>query len=63
MPECSCPPETFWSLLHDLAHWEFEMFLMILFDVVLGMLLWPFIKKHWEHHVARDKEAGVDKKA
>ncbi len=49
------PPETFWSLLHDKAHWEFEIFLMVIFDLVLGALVWPFIKKHWNHHVAHDK--------
>ena len=29
---CRCPPETFWTLLHDKGHWEFEIFLMLLFD-------------------------------
>ncbi|MGH7745457.1 MAG: hypothetical protein ACREQ5_11790 [Candidatus Dormibacteria bacterium] len=48
--------ETFWSLLHDAAHWEFEVFLMIVFDVVIGGLCWPFVRKHWKHHLERDKE-------
>ena len=56
---CTCPPETFWSLLHDAAHWEFEVFLMILFDGLVGALLWPFLKKHYAHHVARDKKDGL----
>ncbi len=47
--------ETFWTLLHDAAHWEFEIFLMLVFDGLVGAMLWPFIKKHWDHHVARDK--------
>lgn len=47
--------ETFWSLLKDSAHWEFEIFLMVLFDLVLGGLLWPFLRKHWLHHVHRDE--------
>ena len=47
--------ETFWSLLKDAAHWEFEIFLMVLFDLVLGGLLWPFLRKHWLHHAARDR--------
>ena len=55
----TCPPETFWSLLHDAAHWEFEVFLMILFDGIVGALLWPFLKKHYAHHVARDKKDGL----
>lgn len=52
-------PETFWTLLQDKAHWEFEIFLMILFDLVLGGLLWPLIKKHWNHHIARDEKEGL----
>lgn len=52
--------ETFWSLLHDPAHWEFEIFLMLLFDVLIGALLWPFVKKHWDHHVARDKKERLE---
>ena len=51
--------ETFWSLLHDAAHWEFELFLIFIFDIVLGAVIWPFLKKHWTHHVARDKKDGV----
>lgn len=47
--------ETFWSLLHNSAHWEFELFLMFIFDVVIGLFLWPFISKHWKHHVDRDE--------
>ncbi len=50
--------ETFWTLLRDPAHWEFEIFLMILFDGVIGTLLWPFVRKHWAHHVARDRREG-----
>ena len=46
--------ETFWTLLRDRAHWEFELFLMVLFDGVVGALLWPFIKRHWDHHLSRD---------
>ncbi len=53
------PTETFWTLLHNPAHWEFELFLMILFDGVIGWLCWPFIKKHWNHHVARDKREAT----
>ena len=48
-------PETFWTLLQNAAHWEFELFLMVVFDGVIGMLCWPFIKKHVIHHLERDK--------
>ena len=58
MVPCGCPPETFWTLLHDKAHWEFEGFLMLLFDLILGGIAWPFIKKHWQHHLDRDKQEG-----
>lgn len=52
-------PETFWTLLHDKAHWEFEMFLMLLFDGLIFGLAWPFICKHVGHHIDRDKREGV----
>ena len=55
----SLEQETFWSLLHNAAHWEFEIFLMILFDGVIGLLLWPFIKKHWKHHTDRDRKENL----
>jgi hypothetical protein len=51
--------ETFWTLLHDKAHWEFEIFLMVVFDLVLGGLLWPFVKKHWKRHIDRDMKEGL----
>ncbi len=52
--------DTFWSLLQDPAHWEFEIFLIILFDLILAGLLWPFVRKHWKHHQDRDKRDGID---
>lgn len=51
--------ETFWTLLRDAAHWEFEIFLMVLFDGVIGALIWPFARKHLYHHLQRDKEEGL----
>jgi len=47
--------ETFWTLLHDIAHWEFELFLQLIFDVIIAGLLWPLARKHWQHHIARDQ--------
>jgi len=38
--------ETFGQLLRNPAHWEFEIFLMLLFDVLIGALVWPQIQKH-----------------
>jgi hypothetical protein len=54
--------ETFWSLLHDRAHWEFEALVgfleMVVFDVVIGALAWPVIKKHIHRDIAKGPEAG-----
>lgn len=47
--------ETFFSLLRDAAHWEFEIFLMVLFDGIILGILYPFVSKHLKHHLARDK--------
>ncbi len=50
--------ETFWTLLHDPAHWAFELFLMALFDGVIGALVWPYVRTHWIHHIERDEREG-----
>ena len=41
-------PETFITLLKDPAHWEFEVFLMFLQDVILGLLIVPLVRRHWK---------------
>jgi hypothetical protein len=42
--------ETFWDLLRDPAHWQFELLVgfieMLVFDVIIGALAWPVIKRH-----------------
>lgn len=52
--------ETFWTLFFDPAHWMFELFLMGLFDGVLGVLLVPYLKrrlKRWsKHHQSDDQQ-------
>ena len=48
--------ETFWTLFTDLAHWEFEIFLIVLFDVVIGVLIWPKIKGWYKHHKDDDNK-------
>jgi hypothetical protein len=53
--ECTEHAETFWTLVTDLAHWELELFIMLVFDVIIGMIAWPFVRKHWVHHLAHDK--------
>jgi hypothetical protein len=42
--------ETFFDLLKDPAHWEFEIFLMVIFDVIIGFFIWPFVQKALIHH-------------
>jgi len=55
--------ETFWTLLKDSAHWEFELFLIFLFDVVIGILVWPWIRKFLIHHKSDDERiAELEKK-
>lgn len=51
--------ETFWSLFTNAAHWEFELFLMVLFDGVIIGALFPFLRKHWKHHTDRDTKDDV----
>lgn len=46
--------ETFWTLLTDRAHWEFELFLIILFDLIIGAIIWPRIKGQFHHHKEDD---------
>jgi hypothetical protein len=46
--------ETFWVLLKDPAHWQFEIFLMIIFDGLVGVLIWPKIKQWFTHHKEDD---------
>ena len=52
--------ETFWTLLHDPAHWKFEIFLQVLDGLIFGVLwnlIWnKYLKQHWQHHLDRDKQ-------
>lgn len=48
--------ETFWTLFTDLAHWEFELFLILIFDVLIGVLIWPRIRKFIRHHKSDDEK-------
>jgi len=43
---------TFWDLFRSLAHWEFEIFMIILLDIVIGILIWPRVKRFFIHHKA-----------
>ena len=48
--------ETFWSLLCDPAHWCFELFLIAVFDGVIGLLLWPWVWRRLRHHESDDEK-------
>jgi len=45
--------ETFWELFKSPGHWEFEIFLMILFDFVFAYVIWQRLIKP---HIHRDIE-------
>ena len=47
--------ETFWDLLKDAAHWEFELFLMFLFDGVVGLVVLPFARRFFMRWTAHHK--------
>ena len=47
--------ETFLTLVKDKAHWEFEIFLIFIFDVLIGLLIWPLISKFIIHHKSDDE--------
>lgn len=47
--------ETFWTLFRDPAHWQFEIFLIALFDGIIGVLIWPRIRKFLRHHKTDDE--------
>ena len=52
--------ETFWTLLHDSAHWEFELFLMLLFDGLIGALVYPRIRAWRKHHRGEEEHEAAD---
>lgn len=39
----------FIELIKSPAHWIFEIMLIILFDGIIGLLIWPKVKKILEH--------------
>lgn len=51
--------ETFWTLINNAAHWEFELFLMFIFDVVIGLIIWPLLKKKEMHHQSDDADIAL----
>jgi uncharacterized protein YlxW (UPF0749 family) len=54
--------ETFWTLLHDLPHWEFELFVSVVFMLVEGLIFWPLVRKAFKHHQVDDQDIVTLKK-
>jgi len=48
--------ESFWILFRDPGHWMFELFLMALFDGLIGAILWPLIKRHIHRDIREAKD-------
>lgn len=53
--------ETYWQLMKDPAHLGFEFTLWVLQDIILGLLLWPAIKRgivrhDKKHHPLKENE-------
>lgn len=48
--------ETFFTLLLNAAHWEFELFLMFIFDVLIGLIIWPYLRGFMKHHRGDDDQ-------
>ncbi len=42
--------ETFFELLTDPAHWAFELLLIFIFDVIIGLIIWPYVQGALVHH-------------
>jgi len=48
--------ETFFSLLRSAPHWEFELFLLVIVDGLIGLILWPSFRKRILHHQSDDQK-------
>lgn len=42
--------ETFMELVKDPNHWLFEIMLMVIFDGLIGMILYPLFKRWLKSH-------------
>lgn len=42
--------ETYWELMSDPAHWLFELTLIVIFDIIIGAIAWPFVKNWIKKH-------------
>jgi len=51
--------ETFWTLVRDRGHWEFEIFLMVVFDVVLAGIWQFFVRRRKAEALRLQTPEGV----
>lgn len=47
------------ELLRDPAHWAFELTLVALIDGIIGVLVWPRIKRHIHRDVDRANHSDL----
>lgn len=45
--------ETYWELMRNVDHWLFELTLIFIFDVMIGMLAYPLFRKWLAAHDRR----------
>lgn len=58
-------PETFSTLVRDLAHWEFELFVSLVWMIGEAVILWPIIRAVrviLKHHKVDDADIADLKK-
>lgn len=48
--------ETLWTLLTDPNHWALELIIMAIFDGLIGLCLWPWVKRSLLHHKSDDQK-------
>jgi hypothetical protein len=52
---CPVEHETLWGLLTDPKHWALELVIMVVFDGLVGMMMWPIAKRWWGKHHSHAK--------
>jgi hypothetical protein len=48
--------ETLWQLLCDPNHWILELIIVLIVDVIIGLVIWPWYKEAILHHISDDKK-------
>lgn len=52
---CPVEHETLAALLTDPNHWVLELVIMAVFDGLIGLLAWPFVKAWWGRHHSHEQ--------